>query len=155
MIRRPPRSTQSRSSAASDVYKRQRLTRSRAAGRVKTSSWAGRMRVVRTCNRCPGGLTVRVNHLSRFGSLRVEADAQGLVSRAGTALVGELAARLGLPGALSGALAGLLRRRPVHEPGEVLCDLAAMLIDGGDCVSDLGALADLTEEIGLVGERAE
>src|SRR5680860_1923404 len=29
MIRRPPRSTQSRSSAASDVYKRQRLDRKR------------------------------------------------------------------------------------------------------------------------------
>src|SRR5680860_1566442 len=112
------------------------------------------MRVVRTCNRCPGGLTVRVNHLSRLGSLRVEADAQGLVSRAGTALVGELAARLGLPGALSGALAGLHRRRPVHEPGEVLCDLAVMLIDGGDCVSDLGALADQPDLFGQVGSHS-
>src|SRR5450756_814796 len=34
MIRRPPRSTQSRSSAASDVYKRQRLRGLRAEARV-------------------------------------------------------------------------------------------------------------------------
>src|SRR5665809_48560 len=34
MIRRPPRSTQSRSSAASDVYKRQELSRSRLAGKI-------------------------------------------------------------------------------------------------------------------------
>eukprot|EP00657_Telonema_sp_P-1_P002846 TRINITY_DN1660_c0_g1_i1.p1 TRINITY_DN1660_c0_g1~~TRINITY_DN1660_c0_g1_i1.p1 ORF type:complete len:111 (-),score=56.84 TRINITY_DN1660_c0_g1_i1:154-486(-) len=32
MIRRPPRSTQSRSSAASDVYKRQRTSRVRRSG---------------------------------------------------------------------------------------------------------------------------
>src|SRR5450756_2086181 len=32
MIRRPPRSTQSRSSAASDVYKRQRLPRAPTVG---------------------------------------------------------------------------------------------------------------------------
>ena len=32
MIRRPPRSTQSRSSAASDVYKRQELERLRSSG---------------------------------------------------------------------------------------------------------------------------
>src|SRR5680860_122416 len=64
------------------------------------------------------------------------------------------AARLGLPGALSGALAGLHRRRPVHEPGEVLCDLAAMLIDGGDCVSDLGALADQPDLFGQVGSHS-
>ena len=33
MIRRPPRSTQSRSSAASDVYKRQRLHRGESGDR--------------------------------------------------------------------------------------------------------------------------
>src|SRR5450756_2614697 len=35
MIRRPPRSTQSRSSAASDVYKRQHLVRSGEGARVR------------------------------------------------------------------------------------------------------------------------
>lgn len=97
---------------------------------------------------------MRVNHLSRLGSLRVEADAQGLVSRSGTALVPELAVRVGLVSELSGALSGLHRRRPAHDPGRVLCDLAAMLIDGGDCVSDLGALADQPDLFGQVASHS-
>jgi len=112
------------------------------------------MRVVWTCNRCPGGLTVRVNDRSRLGSLRVQADARGLVSRSGTALVAELAARLGVVGELSGALCDLHRRRPVHDPGAVLCDLATMLIDGGDCISDLGALADQPDLLGRVASHS-
>ena len=43
MIRRPPRSTQSRSSAASDVYKRQALHRSRPpSGQSTVASWTGK-----------------------------------------------------------------------------------------------------------------
>ena len=60
-----------------------------------------------------------------------------VVSRSGTALVPELARRLGLPDGLSEALAGMHNRAPVHGPGEIVCDLATMLIDGGDCVLDL------------------
>ena len=41
MIRRPPRSTQSRSSAASDVYKRQHLEQALGAGAV-SYSWDGK-----------------------------------------------------------------------------------------------------------------
>jgi hypothetical protein len=95
-----------------------------------------------------------VNDRSRLGSLRVQADARGLVSRSGTALVAELAARLGVVGELSGALCDLHRRRPVHDPGAVLCDLATMLIDGGDCISDLGALADQPDLLGRVASHS-
>ena len=79
---------------------------------------------------------------SRLGSLQVAADQDGLVSRSGSALVVELAARLGLERELTRRLGHLFKRRPVHRPGRVLVDLATMLIDGGDCVSDLGALAE-------------
>eukprot|EP01016_Furgasonia_blochmanni_P006630 TRINITY_DN12667_c0_g1_i1.p2 TRINITY_DN12667_c0_g1~~TRINITY_DN12667_c0_g1_i1.p2 ORF type:complete len:129 (-),score=17.14 TRINITY_DN12667_c0_g1_i1:498-884(-) len=41
MIRRPPRSTQSRSSAASDVYKRQILTKSYARERRESDYYEG------------------------------------------------------------------------------------------------------------------
>jgi hypothetical protein len=97
---------------------------------------------------------VKVKHRKGLGSFRVEADAAGLVSRSGTALVPELAARLGLTVGLSGALSHLTRRRPLHAPGGVLCDLAAMLIDGGDCVLDLGALADQPDLFGEVASHS-
>lgn len=97
---------------------------------------------------------MKVNDRSPLGSLRIEADQEGLLSRSGTALVPELARRLGLTDALSRALSHLHNRRPVHDPAVVLVDLAAMLIDGGDCVSDLGALADQPDLFGQVASHS-
>jgi len=97
---------------------------------------------------------LRVKHGSRFGSLQVAADAEGLVSRAGAALLPELAARLGLERELSGGLRHLFRRRPVHDPGRLVVDLATMLIDGGDCVSDLGVLAQQPDLFGQVASQS-
>lgn len=97
---------------------------------------------------------MKVKHRSRLGSLRITADHDGLVSRSGSALVPELAARLELEAELSGRLAHLFKRRPVHDPGRVLVDLATMLIDGGDCVSDLGALADQADLFGQVASHS-
>jgi hypothetical protein len=97
---------------------------------------------------------LQVKHHSPVGSLGVQADARGLVSRSGTALAPELALRLGLTGELSRGLEHLHRRRPVHAPGAVLVDLATMLIDGGECVSDLGALADQPDLFGRVASHS-
>jgi hypothetical protein len=97
---------------------------------------------------------LRVKHRSRIGSLRVRADQGALVSRSGSALVPELAARLGLQAGLSRGLAHLFVRRPVHDPGRVVVDLATTLIDGGDCVSDLGALADQPDLFGSVASHS-
>jgi Transposase DDE domain group 1 len=97
---------------------------------------------------------LRVKHGSRLGSLQIAADQSSLVSRSGSALVSELAARLGLEGELSGALAHLFRRRPQHDPGRVLVDLATTLIDGGDCVCDLGALAEQPDLFGSVASHS-
>jgi hypothetical protein len=69
----------------------------------------------------------------------VTADGEGLVSHAGTALLAELADRTGLTGALSRVLASARERRSAHDPGRVLIDVAVMLADGGDCVTDLDA----------------
>jgi len=95
-----------------------------------------------------------VKHGSRLGSLQIAADRSCLVSRSGSALVAELAARLGLERELSGALAQLFRRRPRHDPGRVLVDLATTLIDGGDCVSDLGVLAEQPDLFGAVASHS-
>jgi hypothetical protein len=95
-----------------------------------------------------------VKHGSRLGSLEIAADRSCLVSRSGSALVPELAARLGLGRELSGVLAHLFRRRPRQEPGRVLVDLATSLIDGGDCVSDLGVLAEQPDLFGSVASQS-
>jgi hypothetical protein len=65
-----------------------------------------------------------------------------LVSRAGTALLAQVADKVGLSRALSVRLAVLKQRRRGHDPGRVIRDLAVMLADGGECVSDLGAVRD-------------
>jgi hypothetical protein len=72
----------------------------------------------------------------------VTADGSGLVSRAGSALIARVADKLGLTAGLSLRLAVLKRRRRGHDPGRVIRDLAVMLADGGECVSDLGAVRD-------------
>ena len=72
-------------------------------------------------------------------TVEVTSDGAGLVSHAGTALLGRVADKVGLTSALSLGLAGLKQRRRGHDPGVVIRDLAVMLADGGECVSDLGA----------------
>jgi hypothetical protein len=65
-----------------------------------------------------------------------------LVSHAGSALVAQVADTLGLTRALSRRLGAVKQRRRGHDPGRVIRDLAVMLADGGECVSDLGAVRD-------------
>jgi hypothetical protein len=69
-------------------------------------------------------------------------------------LLRELVARLGLERELSGGLRHLFRRRPVGDPGRLVVDLASMLIDGGDCVSDFGALARQPDLFGRVASQS-
>ena len=75
-------------------------------------------------------------------TVEVTSDGAGLVSHAGTALLAQIADKLGLTRALSLRLAALKQRRRGHDPGRVIRDLAVMLADGGECVSDLGAVRD-------------
>ena len=64
------------------------------------------------------------------------------MSHAGSALLAQAADKLGLTKALSLRLATVKQRRRGHDPGRVIRDLAVMLADGGECVSDLGAVRD-------------
>ena len=83
-------------------------------------------------------------------TVEVTADGPGLVSHAGTALLGQVADELGLTSALSVRLAAIKQRRRGHDPGRVVRDLAVMLADGGECVSDLGATRDQDALFGKV-----
>jgi hypothetical protein len=85
---------------------------------------------------------LRVTRGQRSFTVDVAPDGEGLVSHAGAALLAEVADRVGLTRELSGALAGVRERRGRHDPGRVIRDLAVMLADGGDCLSDLRAVRD-------------
>ena len=76
------------------------------------------------------------NSPSRF---EVTTDGTGVVGHAGAALLRELADRVGLTSALGWGVPGGRRR---HRDAAVLRDLAVVLADGGDCLSDLAALRD-------------
>jgi Transposase DDE domain group 1 len=84
-------------------------------------------------------------------TVEVTADGAGLVSHAGSALLGQVSDQLGLTRALSSRLGVLKARRRGHDPGRVIRDLAVMLADGGECVSDLCAVR---EQDALFGEVA-
>ena len=73
--------------------------------------------------------------------VEVTCDGEGLTSRAGSALLTGLSDRIGLT---AGLVSGLRvhSRAVAHEPGRIVRDIAVMLADGGDCLTDLGALRD-------------
>ena len=85
---------------------------------------------------------MKVMRDGRSVTVEVTADGAGLVSHAGSALLAQVADKLGLTRGLSMRLAVLKQRRRGHDPGRVIRDLAVMLADGGECVSDLGAVRD-------------
>ena len=85
---------------------------------------------------------MRVMRDGRPVTVEVTSDGAGLVSHAGTALLAQVADKVGLTSALSLRLGVLKQRRRGHDPGRVIRDLAVVLADGGECVSDLGAQRD-------------
>jgi hypothetical protein len=84
--------------------------------------------------------TRKVKTQTTSQTVEVRADGEGLVSHAGAFLLVELADRLGLAAALSGAMASTRERRSAHDPGVVVRNLAVAIADGGDHVTDLGVL---------------
>jgi Transposase DDE domain group 1 len=81
-------------------------------------------------------------------------EGEGVVSHAGTRLLADVADAAGAPAAVSEALAGLRVRRPGHDPGCVFTDLAVMLADGGEAISDLAVLRDQPTVFGPVASTA-
>jgi hypothetical protein len=83
----------------------------------------------------------------------ITADGDGIVGHAGALLLVELADQLGLTDALSWRAGRGQTSRHRHQGGQVLRDLAVMLADGGDCLSDLAVLRDQPELFGQVASR--
>ena len=90
---------------------------------------------------------MRVQATNWASSFEVTTDGTGVVGHAGAALLRELADRVGLTTALGWGGPGARRR---HPDAAVLRDLAVLLADGGDCLSDLAVLRDQPELFGPV-----
>jgi Transposase DDE domain group 1 len=84
----------------------------------------------------------------------VTADGDGIANHVGTLLLAEVADRTGLTDGFSRALRPGRQRRSAHDPGVVARDVAVMLADGGDCVSDLAALRGQQALFGKVASNA-
>jgi Transposase DDE domain group 1 len=91
----------------------------------------------------------------RFRRVKVTADGEGLVSRAGVALLRELTVDTGLANGWSEVLLDTYKIGPVvHEPGRVLADLAVVIADGGDALAHLATLRDQDKLFGTVASDA-
>ena len=97
---------------------------------------------------------MKVTRDGRRMNVDVTSDGDGLVSHAGSALLSQVADKSGLTRALSAELAGLQLRAGSHDRGRVVRDLAVMLADGGDCLSDLAAVRDQAVLFGDVASHA-
>jgi hypothetical protein len=82
--------------------------------------------------------------------LKVSADGMNVVSHAGTRVLSDLADEVGLTGGLSEAMAPTKQRRRGHDRGQVLVDVAVMIADGGETISDLAVLRDQPDLFGAV-----
>ncbi|MEV8518045.1 IS1380 family transposase [Dactylosporangium sp. NPDC051484] len=94
--------------------------------------------------------TCRVKATGTRPKIVVSADGRGVVGHAGARLLADVAEVTGLTSACGDALAGLRQRRGVHDPGRVAVDIAVMLADGGEAISDLAVLRDQTQLFGPV-----
>jgi len=80
----------------------------------------------------------------------VSDDGVGVVSHAGSRLLADLADRTTLTAQLSAVFASRVAPQTAHDPGRVLIDLAVMIADGGECISDIATLADQPGVFGSV-----
>ena len=93
---------------------------------------------------------MRVQATKPPARFEVTCDGTGIAGHAGSALLVELADRLGLTTALGWRAGRTQTSRHRHGAGQVLRDLAVLLADGGDCLSDLAVLRQQPELFGPV-----
>lgn len=94
-----------------------------------------------------------VKRSRRRPRVKVTGDGAGIVNHVGARLVSDLADDVGLTAALSVAMAPTKQRRRGHDRGEVLVDVAVMLADGGDTISDVAVLRHQPDLFGEVASH--
>jgi len=86
--------------------------------------------------------------------LAVTVGGRSALNHAGTRLLADVADAVGLTGALSAAMAPTRQRAGGCDRGRVLVDLAVMLADGGETISDLAVLRNQPALFGEVASLA-
>src|SRR5439155_27100182 len=109
----------------------------------------------RTCclqraHRPSRGATPRGNGTRPRRKLVVTADGRNVAAHVGARLLSDLADAVGLTEGISVAMAPTKKRQRGHDRGEVLVDLAVMIADGGDAISDLAVLRNQPNLFGEV-----
>jgi hypothetical protein len=87
-------------------------------------------------------------------TLSVTSDRRGVVTCVGARLLADLGDVTGLTGAFGDALAGSGRVAAGITLAQVAANLAVMLADGGEAISDLAVLRDQSELFGPVASPA-
>jgi hypothetical protein len=82
--------------------------------------------------------------------LKVSADGRGVAAHVGARLLSDLADAAGLTEGLSVAMAPTKQRLRGHDRGQVLVDVAVMIADGGEAISDLAVLRNQPDLFGEV-----
>jgi len=95
-----------------------------------------------------------VQRIAGYPKVQVSADGRGVVSHVGTRLLADVAAAAGLPQVFDAAAGHARQRRSAHAPGRVLTDLAVLLADGGEAISDLAVLRHQPGLFGCVASTA-
>lgn len=86
--------------------------------------------------------------------VEVSADGVGVVSHAGSRLLADVADATTLTVQLLTVFAGRTAQQTAHDRGRVLVDLAVMLADGGETISDIATLADQSAVFGQVASNS-
>ena len=89
----------------------------------------------------------------RRPAVKITGGGTGVVNHAGTRLLADLVDRLGLTTVMSSAMAPTKQRRRGHDRGDVLVDVAVMLADGGETISDVAVLRDQPDLFGEVASH--
>jgi hypothetical protein len=85
-----------------------------------------------------------------YPALTVDGGGSSVVPHAGATLLLRTAQTVGLPAALSDALASWRKPLAIHDPAKIVLDLAVSLAVGGDCLADIAQLRAAPEVFGLV-----
>lgn len=92
-----------------------------------------------------------MQRIAAYPRVEVSADGTGVVSHVGSRLLADMAAAAGLPQVFDEAAGGRRQRCSAHARGRVLTDLAVLLADGGETITEL---AVLRHQPGLFGKVA-
>jgi hypothetical protein len=95
-----------------------------------------------------------VKSTASFSKVTVTTGGRGVCSQVGSRLLADVADAAGVAAVVDDAVGGRRRRRSAHTAGSVLVDLAVLMADGGQTITDLAVLRDQPQLFGNVASTA-